>query len=746
MAQYELNLRDYWRILRKRRWTVLGMAVLVSLLTFGFSTFRSYTPIYQASATIRYERSGAVTELLAPVVSYTPLHVLIGAQVGVIQGFPVMVRAAKMLGYLPEGLTKDQIKNMPKHLDVIYYLRQRIHVEQDPQTSLIQITATEGDRNLVARMADAVAMAYHEENIQTVNKQVFVAEEFINQQVRLVGSKLEDAEVAHKEFRERIGHVFFEEEARTALVVRLELEEEYDRVAQSISLVEPQIHKLQKAVLTMELPAEGETTITMEEFLEGEEDAQRFFTEEGGGAITILNTLNGKLVDLMGQRDDLLIYYKPDHPKIKELDRMISNVREEMVRELTIKLQSYRDNEALLRDRIEASKEEYLKAPQTMVQLARLEREVALNEKLFSLLKSKHQDILIKEAQRVEEVTIIDPAMPPAMPINEPNTGLNAFLGLMIGTLAGGVVAFARESMDTSLGTIEDVEALLDVPVLGVIPRMEPKDVKKYILPQIIPRGGQAGADPYLQLVTFLAPTSPEAETFRALRAQLRLTCLDRDIKSLMFTSVSRQEGKTTVVVNLGMSLAQDRKRVLLIDADLRKPSIHTMLGIEKEPGLTEILTGQQSWRDVVRTATDLALGDLRIDQLPAFSSLDNLHVITGGSISDSPSELLSTQAMKDLLVDLRANYDVLLLDVPPVLPIADALVLGAIMDGSLIVYQAGNVGREVLKRVKFLLDNVGTKTVGVVLNNVTAEVNPDYLRHSYYYYPYGSHKDQRRS
>jgi len=193
------------------------------------------------------------------------------------------------------------------------------------------------------------------------------------------------------------------------------------------------------------------------------------------------------------------------------------------------------------------------------------------------------------------------------------------------------------------------------------------------------------------------------------------------------------------VVVNLGMSLAQDHKRVVLIDADLRKPSIHTMLGISKHPGLTEILTGQQPWRDVVRTATDLVLGGLRIDQLPAFSSLDNLHVITGGHISDAPSELLSTQAMKDLIVDLRASYDVVLLDVPPVLPIADALVLGAIMDGSLLVYQAGNVGREVLKRVKFLLDNVGTKTVGVVLNNVTAEVNPDYLRHSYYYYhPYG--------
>lgn len=749
MAQYELNLRDYWRIVKKRRWIILGMAVLVSTLTFFFSTLRSFTPIYKATAIVKYERAGTVTALLQPVVSHTPLSVLIAAQVGMVQAFPVIARAAKMLGYLPEDLDSTQIKASPEYLNVVLGLKQQIQAEQDKETGLIRITATANDPKMTAQLANTVAEAYRQENILSVNKQVIEAKAFVEEQLRQVGSRLKEAEAVYQAAREQMGHVFFQDEAKAALSSRFQLEEQYKQVKRRIALTRAQIQKLEGALSSDETvegkpledqpPPSGPIVSKEEPSREGlseDQEITRFFSEEGGGSITTLNALNIRLLDLLSQRADLLIYYKPDHPQLLELGQRVQNVRKEMILELNLRLQSSQEREAYLRDQIERSREDYLKVPRTMLELARLERDVELNDKLFTLLKSRHQEILIKEAEQIEEVALLDPAVVPTAPINAPNTALNAFVGLFIGLLAGGVIAFARESLDTSLGTIEEVEALLKVPVLGVIPRMEPGDLKAYVPYSLIPPGGQGRIEPYLYLVTLFAPKSNGAESYRTLRAHFQLTCMDKNIRTLMFTSVALQEGKSTVAVNLAISLAQNGKRVLLLDADLRKPSVHAMFGIEKEPGLTEILSGHRPWRQTIKTATDLALGGLRIEELQAFFGLDHLHVITAGTLSSAPSELLNTERMKELLSELRAQYDVVLLDVPPILPIADALILGALVDGTLIVYEVGRVASGALKRVKNLLDNVEAKTIGIVLNNVTAEVSPDYLRYGYYNYP----------
>jgi tyrosine-protein kinase Etk/Wzc len=300
-----------------------------------------------------------------------------------------------------------------------------------------------------------------------------------------------------------------------------------------------------------------------------------------------------------------------------------------------------------------------------------------------------------------------------------------------MGLIVGVVLAFLVEVFDTSMGTIEDVEELLKVPVLGVIPQLGNETKKKGLRERSETARGRAR-----DLVTHYEPKSQAAEAFRALRTNLQFLRLQSKGKLFLITSSFVQEGKTLNVVNLALSMAQAGNKVLLVDADLRKPNVHRVFGLSREPGVTDYVLGNYHWREIIGNISDIMLGEFEIEDILKTPGMDNLHFVPAGTKPPNPTEILSSERFREFLKDARQVYDFIFVDAPPILPVADATEIAPLMDGVFLVYTVGKIGRGVLKRAKSNLDNVDAKVLGVVLNNVKPEAGPDYFRyHSHYYY-----------
>jgi capsular exopolysaccharide synthesis family protein len=368
--------------------------------------------------------------------------------------------------------------------------------------------------------------------------------------------------------------------------------------------------------------------------------------------------------------------------------------------------------------------------------LQRLQRDAKVNDDLLTLLKTKHQEALIKESEGIEEVTFIRPAAEPAAPVGS-ETLNTLFIGALLGLMLGLVVAFVQETLDTSIGTIEDVETYLEVPVLGIVPHIDPRESMQRLVER---RPALAKMDPdvlqsHALLITHFDPKSPVAEAYRTLRTNIQFQRMERGGKVLVVTSPTLQEGKTTTIVNLALTMAQNGQRTLLVGGNMRRPSIYRFFGIEREPGLSDILVGTAQWRDCVRGVADILMGRFEMEDIMASPGLDNLNIIEAGPIPANPSELLSSPAMGEFLRAVAAEYDIVLIDTPPTLPVTDSAIVAGQADGVLLVYQAGKVGRLVLKRAKAHLEAARAKVWGVVLNDLQTEVSGYTYTHYYTHY-----------
>lgn len=711
MAQYELDIIDYWLIIKKRRYMIALAAALVVLFTFAFSQVLKPVPSYEAAARVKFDRTTTVAHQLLESLTYSNANDL-GTQTEFVRSFPVMERVAQQLGIVQADLPPEATKSA-SYLNTIYNLGQQITAAREGDTNIIKISATANEPERAEKMANAVAYSYRIENISSRNRMVMESRRFVEEQLALLEQKLSAAEEALRAFKEREGQVFLTEEAKAALDAFTRLEEEYNSVLRRKDEVAQQIAALSKP--DSKSSAQGE----------------RIFTEEMHGQ---LSSLNSKLLDLLQERSTRLIDFTAEHPQVKEVDRKIANIKAEMVRELNSKLNALSHRESALNEQIEVYRERYLAFPKAAIKMSRLERDVKVNSDLYATLRVKHQELLIKSAEQIEEVTIIAPAITPTAPVNATNTELNLMVGSLMGVFLGIVLAFARESFDTSIGTIEGVEEFLKVPVLGVIPQFNDKELMEAARAALPSHTRPDLLESLSKLICLIDPKSVLTESLRSLRTNIQFASLDRRVKTILFTSAGLGEGKSTCVINLAITLAMEGQRVLLVDADLRRPIVHQRLGIDRSPGLADALLGSVPWKKSVRSATDLMLGNLGADRVMNSPGLDNLFVLTSGSSTHNPSEFLNLARIKTLISEMQEDYDMILFDTPPILPVTDAVAFSSRVDGIVLVYQVGRIGRNALKRAKFLLDHAQANIMGVVLTNVKSEVTPEA---SYYRYEY---------
>jgi capsular exopolysaccharide synthesis family protein len=721
MAQYDLNLRDYWRILKKRKGIVFAVTVLFGFTAFVVAEFRKPDPIYQTTAVVKFERMTTLVGLLVENISLSSGDNL-STQSAVVRSFPVLERAAKALRLIPPDLDSDAIKRNPEYVQRVSDLRARVTATPEENTTLINITVTAPDAAQSARMANAVAEAYREENVATRNRQIREARRFIEEQLGDVGERLKEAEDGIRGLKERRGFVSLTEETTASLARLTALETEYEKVRQVQRETTNQIQILQEPQVVTGLVA------------------PRIFTDAGDPTIA---KLSASLLDLGVERENLLITLTPAHPQIIDLNARIATARENLLRELRLKIQTFQGRGAELQRQIQQIRQDLRTLPEVARQYAQLQRDMTINETLFSQLRSKLQEVQIKEKEQVEEVTLVRPATEPSSSTNPPGTFGKGLVGALIGLTIGLVLAFVLESMDTSIGTIQDVETYLEVPVLGLIPNIDAvKD------PSLAPLEGEEGDEtlgkmrPFL--VSLLSAKSTIAEAYRSLRTNVEFLSLEKHIKTLLMTSASLMEGKTTTAINLAITAAQMGKKVLLVEADLRRPFVHHAFGLPRDPGLAEIIVGNKDWRECLRTVTDLMLGPLGLEKVMGAPNIDKLFILPSGTPPPNPAEFLNSQRMTDLIAVLRQEFDLVIFDCSPILPVTDAAILAAKVDGTLIVYRVGRTARNALKRAKTLLENVRGRVLGIILTGVRSEVSADYEELEYYRYAYGQEPTQR--
>ena len=299
------------------------------------------------------------------------------------------------------------------------------------------------------------------------------------------------------------------------------------------------------------------------------------------------------------------------------------------------------------------------------------------------------------------QVSTVRPADVPEAPAS-PNTVLNLAVGLLVGLALGVGVALLRELLDTRVRDVADVEALTDSSVLGAIPVKDDAVDHPLILHE--------------------APGSPRAEAYRRLRTNLAFLDVDRQQRAIVFTSSVAGEGKTSTVLNLGITIANAGSRVAVVDADLRRPSVAKYLGIEGSVGLTTVLIGQAVLDDVVQPWGN-----------------DHLHVIASGAVPPNPSELLSSERMAAVIAELVTRYDVVLVDTAPLLPVTDGAVLARLVGGAVAVAGVGTVHKPQFTAALEALEAVSARVLGVVVNRVPAKGTGSY---AYGYYDYMSTAD----
>jgi tyrosine-protein kinase Etk/Wzc len=423
-------------------------------------------------------------------------------------------------------------------------------------------------------------------------------------------------------------------------------------------------------------------------------------------------TIMTKMEELDSQKKALLGEYTPEHPQVKAVQAQIS----EQLRQLLMIYQSavagVDEKTAFLQKKLAVEEKDLAALPQEERELIKRMRVSKVNADTYSLLMQKYQEARIAKASSTGNANIIDPAIVPDSPVS-PQKRKNLLLGLVIGLFLGIGYAFFLEYLDD---TIKDSDAALremGAPVLAVIPHISRK----------IENGHSAGT-----LVAYQQPQSPSAEAFRGLRTSIHFSAVNRRKQLLLITSCFPGEGKSTIIANLAAIYEQTGAKVLLMDCDLRRPSLHNLFQVDKFPGLTDVLAGDIPWAEALRTVAD-----------------KKLNYLTAGTTPPNPAEVLGSESMKSLIDELRELYDYIFIDAPPVLAVTDAPVLTSLADIVLPVIETARVPAKAARRMGDILENAKAPVVGLVVNDKSGQ-SARYGYYGYYGYSYyGEDKSQMK-
>jgi tyrosine-protein kinase Etk/Wzc len=422
------------------------------------------------------------------------------------------------------------------------------------------------------------------------------------------------------------------------------------------------------------------------------------------------------LAAVENERAELLMRYTPENSDVQVLTQRVNELEQQIAGIATTYLQGLNEQIGAKDRQLAAFSVELARVPAKEIQYARHLREAKLLEEITTLLQTELKEAEIAAALEDPSVRVIDPPIAPDEPI-WPKPVLSLGLALLVGLSLGVGTAFAREHLDTTIHTREDLQFVTaGVPVLGTIPRIGQVAAANGggRAPRVRVRGAP---EVQSRLVTGRDPRNPASEAYRSLRTNITFARPEHTPRTLVFTSPTPGDGKSTSAANLAITLAQQELRCLLVDADMRRGVLHEVFRTSREPGLSNLLLGRESLEKVVQR---VGVGE--------GATLD---FIAMGTIPPNPAELLGSPRMRSLLERLEAQYDAVLFDAPPLTVVTDAALLGTHADGVILVARAGATERGAIAYAVEQLNNVRAPLLGAVLNDVD-------VRKDRYYGSYG--------
>lgn len=769
------QLLEYWRAIRKRLWLIAGITVLVTTLV---AIYMARKPnIYQAKATIQVDLEQINPDLVTsdrqrPVSNPDPSY--FNTQLQLLGSDALLRRVIKehnldtskelqaeknnagywqslmrMLGLAGDGTKKDDSASGQDSIDTsllandevadamrlapyVELIKPNLSIEPIREsratfkdTRLIELSFRHTDPKFAAFLVNAIGETFVKANWEKRSGVSRKTNDFLQQRIAELQSEIKNDELKLVELKKTAGILKTEGE-QTIVLDRLSgLNRDLLEAENARKLAEAKYN----SVLSSPDNAKALT----------EERMARYITEQENSLRELRNETQKKIAELKASRAKLLEEYKESAPEIREIDTQIKSLEDSIAREvqknkaelddfrkrsMQVLLDSLRTDYQQAKDREDKIRKAYneqynLAQGQNVgaVQIRLLEQNIETNKGFLDNLRKQQSGNDIASQGSDNNISIADYAIPNETPVS-PRRLMTVVAAFFLSTIFGVGLALFLEYLDDTINTTEEIETYLQLPALAAIPAMESAPRRKLLLVG----SGQEEPDERLrsELLIYADSRSSLAEAYRQLRTSILLSSAGHAPKSLLITSSLPSEGKTTTATNTAISLAQTGARVLIIDADMRKPRVHSVFEMKNGEGLSTILSSN--------------LADREILEIIRHDERTNLSVLTSGPIPPNPAELIGSEQMTKILRLFQEKYDHVVVDSPPITSFTDGVLIASMVDGVILVVHAGRSSRQIVRRARQLIQDVGAKIFGVVLNNVNLNEQDNYYYYQTYY------------
>lgn len=713
-TQPTITASHYLSVLFRQKWKIIAFVAAVVLATYIY--YSRQIPIYEATTTIDVDQQtppGVIGQEAAPGYDMWDSDQFLTTQMELIQSDAVLRPVVKKFNLYAKEAELHHLKpeEAPRLTNSPVFLGQ-LRVDHPGETYILKISYRSPDPVLAADVANAVAESFEEHTFDIRLKSANSLAAFMEKQLDELRAKMERSSLALAQFEKELNIINPEERTSIVSARLLQLNTEFTNAQADRVRKEAVFNGMQSGSLA---------------------------SEQVSGQSDQLRTLSDRLNEAKQRFADVSTIYGPGHAEyrkaanaVAELQRQFDESRHDVTQRVETEYREAVSRERMLQDAVNETKGEFDRLNSRSFDYQRLKRDADADKALYSDLEKRIKEATINSGFQSSAIRIADMARPPAGPIL-PKKRMDVLLAFVISLALAVCGAILADVMDTTLRDPEQAARSLDATVLGALPSVKGfKKLSGSISPSLIGPVKDGDSAPGKLSTPEKTGASTEEnesnsgtrggqyagigsyeEAIRTLRHSILLPDFERSVKSLLLTSASPGDGKSTAIIHLAIAHAEQGKRTLIIDADLRRPGVHKRLNVEGLRGLSNVLVGEVSWREAVSHSDQWA----------------NLDVLPAGQASRRASDLIGSM-MVDILDEASREYDLILVDAPPLLGFAEAMQIATAVDGVVVVAKAGQTSRKAVATVFATLSRLRANVIGLVLNRVSKHDS-----HGYYYY-----------